>query len=184
MKKMMLASLVVFTVLFLGSCKSAGSDPKATLIAFFDALEKKDIEGARKLATAESKSMIDMMEMGMKMAKDSKDADKFDKTKMEFGEAKIEGDKASVPVKEKSTGETTNFTLKKEGGSWKVAFDKNSMMEMGMQKMKDHGENTDKMKNEIDQLKNLNADSIKDAMEKSAKTLDSVDKLLKDIKSK
>ena len=49
---------------------------------------------------------------------------------------KIEGDKATVPVKDKKSGETTNYTLKKEGGSWKVAFDKATMTQMGSDKMK------------------------------------------------
>ena len=78
--------------------------------------------------------MIDMMEMGMNMGKDSKDNDKFNKDKMEFGEPKIEGDKATVSVKEKGTEDTQNFILKKEDGSWKVAFDKASIMSMGMEK--------------------------------------------------
>lgn len=130
MKKLLLAAFVV-TAAFFTSCNSGGGDPKSVLISFFDALGKKDIAAARKLATTESKSMLDMMEMALKMSegKDAKD-DKYDKDKMEFGEPKIEGDKATVAVKEKGTGKTTNFTLKKEGGAWKVAFDKASMANM------------------------------------------------------
>src|SRR6185436_19952398 len=132
MKKILLAIVMISSVFYF-SCNSAGSgDPKAVLGQFFDALAKKDIEGARKLATKDSKSMIDMMEMGMKMGGDKKETEKFDKANMEIGEAKIDGDKAVVPVKEKTSGETLNYTLKKEDGSWKVAFDKASVMSMGM----------------------------------------------------
>ena len=159
MKKFLMAAVVVCTASFLTSCNSTdSSNPKSVLMSFFDALEKKDIGAARKLATAESKSMLDMMEMGMKMGGDKKEGDgKYDKSKMEFGEAKIEGDKATVAVKEKTSGETTNFTLKKEGGGWKVAFDKSSMMNMGMDKMKEKGmdkmdEGMDKMKESMDSL--------------------------------
>ena len=61
---------------------------------------------------------------------------------MEFGDAKIEGDKATVPVKEKKSGETTNYTLKKEDGVWKVAFDKATMTKMGTDKIKEKGMDT------------------------------------------
>ena len=159
MKKLLMAALVVCTASFLTSCNSTdSSNPKSVLISFFDALQKKDISAARKLATAESKSMLDMMEMGMKMGGDKKEEDgKYDKSKMEFGDAKIEGDKATVAVKEKTSGESTNFTLKKEGGGWKVAFDKSSMMNMGMDKMKEKGmDNMDsgmnKMKDNMDSM--------------------------------
>lgn len=157
MKKLIAAALVCTTVFFL-SCNSTDSnDPKSVLMSFFDALGKKDISAARKLATAESKSMLDMIEMGMKMGgAEQKKEDKYDKSKMEFGDAKIEGDKATIPVKDKNSGETTNYTLKKESGGWKVAFDKSSMMNMGTDKMKEHGddmnEGMDKMKDSMDSL--------------------------------
>lgn len=192
MKKLFLATAIICTACLMTSCNSAGGDPKATLISFFEALGKKDIAGARKLATADSKSMLDMMEMGMKSAsaKDNSEMDKFDKTKMEFGEAKIEGDKATVPVKEKTSGESTNFILKKESGSWKVAFDKGSMMQMGMDKMKEKGMDVNDMKKGMEEMnnvnmdslkaamENMNMDSMKDAMKKGMEGLDSAKKLM------
>ncbi len=179
MKKMLMGAVVLASVFFAG-CNSAGKgDPKSVLVSFFDALTKKDISGARKLATAESKSMLDMMEMGMKMGGDKKDDGKYDKEKMEFGDAKIEGDKATVAVKDKSSGETTNFTLKKEGGDWKVAFDKSSMMNMGMDKMKDKGMNIDStVNNGLDKLKDLNTDSLGDKMKESLQKLEDATKKL------
>ena len=177
-----MGAVVITSVFFFASCNSAGSgDPKSVLISFFDALTKKDISGARKLATAESKSMLDMMEMGMKMGGDKKDDGKYDKEKMEFGDAKIEGDKATVAVKDKSSGETTNFTLKKEGGDWKVAFDKSSMMNMGMDKMKDKGMDVDStVNNGLDKLKDMNADSLGEKMKESLQKLEDATKKLKE----
>jgi hypothetical protein len=58
---------------------------------------------------------------------------------MEFGDAKVEGDKATIAVKDKNSGELLNYTLKKEDGAWKVAFDKATMMKMGTDKMKEKG---------------------------------------------
>lgn len=183
MKKILLAVVMLSTVAFFGCNSSGGGDPKAVLGQFFEALAKQDIEGARKLATKDSKSMIDMMEMGMKMAKDKKESEKFDKANMEIGEAKIDGDKAVVPVKEKNSGETLNYSLKKEDGSWKVAFDKASVMNMGMEKMSEKGMDTDSLNNALDKLKDVNMDSlkdkIKDATEESMKAIDSAKKVLK-----
>lgn len=185
MKKILLSLLVLSSAVFF-SCNSGGDDPKAVLSQFFDAMSKKDVAAARKLTTAESKSMLDMMEMGMKMSPSEAKADeKYDKSKMEFGEPKIEGDKATIAVKEKSSGEAMNFTLKKEGGSWKVAFDKNSMMNMGMEKMKEGGINaSDSIGKAMDELKNLNMDSLKQGMEEGMKSLDSATNELKKLENK
>ena len=169
MKRIFMAATVIATVLFTG-CKSGGGDPKTVLLAFFEAMSKKDIAAAKKLATKDSEQMFSLMEMGMKMAKDTKDGemDKFDKTKMEFGEAKIDGDKATVEVKDKEKGEAVNFILKKESGDWKVAFDKASMMQMGAEKMKEKGMDgeaaMDSLNSGLDKLKNMNTDSLADKM--------------------
>jgi len=138
MKKIILsiATILAFGVI---GCKTNSSDPKGVLMSFFDALMKKDIEGAKKYATKDSEAMLGMIQMGMSMVPDSTKEKTYDKNNMEFGDAKIEGDKATVPVKDKKTGETTNYTLKKEGGSWKVAFDKATMTQMGTDKMKEKG---------------------------------------------
>ncbi len=180
MKKILLA-IVVLSSFSLNGCKSGGGDPKVVLEQFFDALSKNNIEAARKLATKDSKSMIDMMEMGMKMAKDKKDSDKFSKANMEIGEPKIDGDKAVIAVKEKTTGENLNYTLKKEEGSWKVAFDKSSLMSMGMEKMNEKGINpADSIGKAMDELNNLNVDSLKDGMKKGMEALDTLKRLMKD----
>ena len=197
MKKLFMAAAVIAAVTFAG-CKGGSGDPKAVLIAFFEALGKKDIAAAKKLATKDSEQMLGFMEMGMKMAKDSKDADmdKFNKDKMIFGEPKIEGDKATVEVKDKEKGEAVNFILKKEEGSWKVAFDKASMMQMGAEKMSEKGMDPsaamDTLNSGLDKLKDINVDSLagkmkegleninenKDKIEDAAKKLEEASKKL------
>ncbi|MFN8246909.1 MAG: DUF4878 domain-containing protein [Ferruginibacter sp.] len=176
MKKIILAVAVMSTA-FLFSCKSGGSDPKAVLTSFFEALSKKDIAAARKLATEDSKSMLDMVEMGMKMSNDTKETEKYDKNNMEFGDVKIDGDKATVPVKEKKSGETLNYSLKKVNGEWKVAFDKSSVMSMGMEKLNEKGVDAGAEVNKaMDELKDVNADSLKAGLEEATKALDSMSK--------
>jgi hypothetical protein len=177
MKKIILSAAIVCTAVLFG-CNNVGSgDPKAVLVEFMDALAKKDMTTARKLATAESKTMLDLIETNVNNI-NNKDMEKYDKSKMEIGEAKIDGDKATVPVKEKGSDETTNFTLKKENGAWKVAFDKASMMQMGMDKMNEHGgpQNMDSLKEKMnegmDKLKDVNMDSLKQSMQKGMDALD------------
>ncbi len=180
MKKILLAIVMLSAVSFY-SCNSGGGDPKAVLGQFFTALSKNDIEGARKLATKDSKSMIDMMEMGMKMGKDKSESDKFKPDNMEIGEAKIDGDKAIISVKEKTSGETLNYNLKKEDGGWKVAFDKASVMSMGMEKMNEKGINpSDSIDAAMDKLKDINMDSLKDKMKEGMQALDTLKNVMKD----
>ncbi len=174
MKKLLLAAFAGLLLLAV-SCKSGGGDPKLVLSEFFDALSKSDMVKARSFATAESKSLLDMMEMAMKT--DKSETEKFNPKNMEFGVAKIEGDKATVPVKELTSGETLNYTLKKESGDWKVAFDKTSLMTMGMEKMNEKGM-ADSVTNVLDELKNLDTDSLKASMEEGFKVLDSAKKAM------
>jgi hypothetical protein len=175
MKKMLLAVAVTTSLLFVSCNTGGGGDPKAVLTAFFEALSKKDIAGAKKLATKDSEAMFSMLEMGMSMNKDNKDMDKFDKSRMEFGETKIDGDRATVAVKDKQSGEGTNFILKKESGDWKVAFDKATMMQMGAEKMKEKSMNSTDMIDTanagLDKLNNMNTDSLADKMKEGLEKL-------------
>ena len=135
MKKLILSVAIVLTAL--SGCKTGAGDPKSVLMSFIDALSKRDINTAKKYATKDSEAMLSMMEMAMKMAPDSSTDNSFNKENMEFSDATITGDKATVPVKDKMSGETTVFTLKKESSAWKVAFDKATMTQIGKDKMKD-----------------------------------------------
>ena len=182
MKKVFLAAFSA-AFLLLAGCNSGGGDPKSVLSNFMEALSKKDMEAARKLATADSKSMLDMMEMAMKT--DSSETAKYDLKNMEIGEAKIDGDKATVPVKEKVSGETLNYALKKEEGSWKVAFDKASIMNMATEKMKGDGINIgDSINNVIDDMKKIDTDSLAEQMKEGAKAMDSAGKMLEELNKK
>ena len=172
MKKILFA----ISILCLGgfvSCKSVSSDnPNEVLSQFFDAMAKQDTVKIKALSTKDSEQMLSMMKMGMSMADAKKDLEKYDKTKMEFGTAIINGDNAKVPVKDKASGETVNFPMKKEDGKWKVAFDKSSIMEMGMEKMKDSKSNLgDSLQKGMDELKNINMDSMMQEVKKAMDTI-------------
>ncbi|MEP6615813.1 MAG: hypothetical protein ABJA57_04510 [Ginsengibacter sp.] len=170
MKNFIFCVTALLSISMMGCKTGIGSqDPKAVLSDFFDALQNKDIATARKYATKESDQMLNMIETAMKMAPDSAKQKDYDKKNMEFGDAVIDGDRATVPMRDKRSGETTNFVLKKQDNSWKVAFDKETMTEMGKEKMKG-------MKNKhLDGL----ADSSKKMLREMNKMTDSLTKLLK-----
>jgi Domain of unknown function (DUF4878) len=168
-----------------GKDKQVENDPKAVVIAFFEKMAKKDLDGAAKLATKESKGTIDMMKkaidaaekMGMKDSKE-KDDPSEDFKNMVIGEAKIDGDNATVAVSNKAKDDgTKEFPLKKEDGVWKVDFSMATLMKMGMDKggKTDTDANYSDTTGGMDNLKNLmNSDTLK-------KALQGLDTLMKEI---
>lgn len=177
MKKIIVVLFASVTTAFLlGGCTETSSEPNKALSAFFDAMLKKDMEAVRKFTTEDSKEMINIMELGMKMTNSNADSSKYDLSKIEIGKAVIDGDKATISVKEKSSGEATNFILKKENNSWKVSLNIASMMEMGTNKMKETGISADSIKQMMEEFKQLNLDSLKDEIGKGYHELDSAKK--------
>ncbi|MEO8768929.1 MAG: hypothetical protein ABI402_02555 [Ferruginibacter sp.] len=182
MKKIFFVVLLLAPLMYFGCKPGAGGDPKVVVSQFFEALHKKDIPAARKLATAESKSMLDRMEASLKM-KDVDEANaKFDPKLMQIGEPVIDGDKASVSIKKTDEKQTIKFTLKKENGDWKIAFDEATLMANAMEQMKKSGINiADSIGKAMKEFKNVNLDSLKQGMKDA---MDSVNKELKKIDNK
>lgn len=186
MKKIILSIITAFVVILSGCSSSVSSDPKAVLVQFFDAIMHKNMDEAKKYVTKDSEGMLGMMQMGMSNVPDSAREMMFKKENIQMGEAVINGDKATVPVTDKRSGEETDFALKQEGGSWKVAFDKSTLMEMAQKKMKEHGingmggmnngnENMDSLQNQLNKM------SPEDK-ERAQKMMDSASKMLNDLK--
>lgn len=146
MKKIIVLAFTAF-VFILSGCKSAEKgDPKEVLHSFLIALSQKDFTKAKTYATEDSDGMISLMEMGMQTMQNANQGSHADKmmemiNNMKIGAAKIEGDKATVPVIDSKSNESTDFLLKKEKGDWKVAFDMSTLMEMANKKMREHGMN-------------------------------------------
>jgi hypothetical protein len=178
MKKLLFSIALIASACIIGCKSNDGGNPSEVLSQFFDAMTKKDKVKIKELSTAESASMLSLLEMGME--KGGEDMDKFDKSKMEFGTAVIDGDKAKVPVKDKAKGETVNFPMKKEGGKWKVAFDKTSIMEMATDKLKDTNIG-DSLSDAVDKLKGLNSDTLKNELDKAMKDVN-MDEVKKEMK--
>ncbi|MDQ6902289.1 MAG: DUF4878 domain-containing protein [Bacteroidota bacterium] len=184
MKKIVLPAFTAVIILFtlFTGCKSAGGDPKIILSDFFDALAKKDFATAKKYTTKDSEGMLGMMQMGMQKMPDSSAVIQYKKDNIEMGNAVINGDVATVPVKDKKSGESVDFTLKNEDG-WKVAIDFSTLMQMAQKKMKEHGMgNLQNVMN--DSLKMMNGsmpniDSLTtERMKEARKMMDSANKML------
>jgi hypothetical protein len=192
MKKKLTTLFIAAAVITMAvGCKGKGSvsnDPKAVLIAFFEKLAKKDIDGAAKYATKESKGILEIMKKGMTAAEGMKDDKTVEKDPtesfkdMEFGNVKIDGDKATVSVKNNKKNESTDIPLKKEDGDWKVDFSMGTLMKMGMDKVgkKDrfmNENNTDGDTTGVsDRMKKfMNGDSLQKAMEEIQKKLKDID---------
>ncbi len=158
--------------------KGAGSDPKAVLVEFMKRLSEKDIDGAAKLATKDSKATLDIMKKAIDKMKDDAKAEEEDPTAdfkdVEIGEAKINGETALVPFKSKKEKESIDFPLKKEDGAWKVDFSMATLMKMGKDKAGQDG-GVDGM-NESGEDVNVSAEDIQ-------KSMQSVDSLMKDPKT-
>jgi hypothetical protein len=187
MKKIILSVLTI-SILVLAGCKSGGGDPKAVLTNFFNALAKKDFTAVKKYSTKDSEGMLSMVQMGMQNVQDTSQTMMYKKDNLEIGEAVITGDRATIPVKDKQSGETTDFTLKKESGDWKVAFDKSTLMEMAQKKMKEHGfggMHNDKNDSLESMNGNMQADTTigKEEIQNAQKMLDSANKMLNDAKN-
>lgn len=172
--------------LFLLSCQSgdlSGSSPESELSNFFDAMAKKDMNEARKYVTKDSEGMLSMMEMGMNsnQQKDGDSTNPFDKNKVEFGKADIQGEKAYVPVTEKSSGETVDMIMKKEDGKWKVAFDMATLMEMAQSKMKEKGMREEDTMNLNDLKDSIMNNMSPEDIEKAKGLLDSLSTNMKNL---
>lgn len=176
MKKVLLPLLAI-VVLAMAACSGGSGDPKAVAKNFFEAFKSMDIDEAAKHATKDSKSMLDMMKMGMSFAPVNKDSLKQEmaKQKIEYGDAVINGDEATVSVSVDGK-DKTDFKLKKEEGAWKVAFDKNTLMSMGKDKMKQQGASTEEMEEAQKALDGLNSDTVRNALEEAGKAIDSLSK--------
>ena len=123
MKKILLP-VVALAMIALAACSGGGgNDPKSVAKKFFEAFKTMNIDEAAKYATKDSKGMLDMMKMGMSFAPVNQDSIKreMDKQKIEFSDAVINGDEATVSLTVDGK-DKTDIKLKKEEALWKKIF--------------------------------------------------------------
>src|SRR5690606_144832 len=97
--------------------------------------------------------------------------------------AVIDGDRATINVKDKKSGEGSKFILKKESGDWKVAFNMASFMEMSGEKMDQNslqeiqGLNEESLQKAADAMKNFSAEDMK----KATRAMDSLKQMYEEL---
>lgn len=125
MKKIILSitaiALLAITIVSCGS-KTA---PKEVAVEFTKSLNKLDFEAAKKLGTAETGKLLDMMSTFSSMMPDSL-KEQAKKYKIEAKDEVIDGDKATVTVTNGDKGEE-KINLVKKDGKWLVNMTKDAM---------------------------------------------------------
>jgi hypothetical protein len=128
----MLAAVALAVAMSGVACNRLGSSPSATLKTYFEALQKKDAAALKKTL---SKGTLEMFEQFAKAQSPPKTLDEAlqtglasttttDSNKMpETRNEKIDGDKATLEVKNEKTGAWETVPFIKEDGDWKIAFD-------------------------------------------------------------
>ncbi len=155
---MKLLFAVVCLLCIISACNVVSSaSPKETLTKFLTAMEHGDFKEAKKYATSDSQSFLDMAAKSTNGAADLYKDQDFNVT----DKVNVNGDEATVEVKNNSAGQGAKFRLQKEGGAWKVEFNLSALLNMAKDALKDVGTDVQKEVNEaIDSIK-IDLDSSK-----------------------
>lgn len=177
--KTSIVALLITGLLILNGCNSETQKPEIVVASFFDALSKQDFETAKEFATKKSESVLDMISLAANFQIEKMDSSMFDKSRLQFGTPKIEGDSAIVEVSIKNSNEFIPLKLKKEDGDWKVAFEAETLMKIGLDKIKKEGRKKgQQLDKELEIIQNMPLDSLKDELQNSLQKLDSVQKTI------
>ena len=109
------SALALLAVVVLWAC-GGSTGPKEVGEKFLNAIGSGDYETAKKYATKDAQASLDMM------ASMAGGEAKGEAAKIEVGDVKEEGDKATVSYKENGTDKTLD--LVKEDGNWKANWSK------------------------------------------------------------
>jgi hypothetical protein len=133
MKRLKVAALIVGVAaiaLTIAACKKgAGSSPTATFKAFYEASKKKDIAAAKQMF---SKRTLELFEIQAKAQ--NKSVDEILKAGVEqkpvpykipeLRNEKIDGDEATLEIRDDQNDKWDTLPFVKEDGQWKIALDK------------------------------------------------------------
>jgi hypothetical protein len=148
MKRLVLS--VCLLCAFFGCSTTTGS-PKEELSKFLTAMQKSDFAEAKKYATDESQSFLDMINKG-----DGQSTNMYGNKTFTITNVEVNGDEAKAQVLFSSSSPVV-FRLKQQHNTWKVNFNISALMDMLKDIMKIDG--TDVEKDVHDALKSI--DSIK-----------------------
>ncbi|MGC4231591.1 MAG: DUF4878 domain-containing protein [Niabella sp.] len=182
-KRWQLAWLMVLVIM--AACSNVTSnDPNVVLQEFFEHLAKKDIDGASKYVTSDSKPTMQMMKKGLDMAEKMKDSTLQNDPMKEFEDVVIEparvmGDSALITVRSKTNKRPgAEFKLLKQSNGWKVDFTMSTLMRMGATAA---GESS----STLTDTGGIDSSDMKKGMEMADSILKNMDpKMLEDIQKK
>jgi hypothetical protein len=128
---LVLTALVITALGLTAACnRGAGSTPTATFKAFYEATKNKDAEAMKKtlskgtlemlegFAKAQNKTLDESLKSGLSNPTESS-PDKMPETRNE----KIDGEKATLEVKNEKSNTWETLPFVKEDGAWKIALD-------------------------------------------------------------
>lgn len=116
-------------VLAVSACSLlGGSTPTTTFKAFFEASKKRDAAAIKKTLSKGTLDMFDKLAKEQNKSTDDllKTMDKDDKEQKipETRNEKINGDTATIEIKNEKSEKWDTLPFVKENGDWKIAFDK------------------------------------------------------------
>ncbi len=126
--------IALVALLFIGC--SAATEPQIAspidvLKTYIDASDRKDLAAVKQTFSKGTMKMYEDAAQKRQISVDEVIKDQFElassaelKSKLESGKETIEGDTATVEVKDNSTGNLERIPFVKEDGVWKVALDK------------------------------------------------------------
>lgn len=125
MKKLLIVILLIATLMAIAACNSKAKHPETTANAFLTAMEKKDFENAKNLATPESEGMLELIGSFMS----SMNEEEMGTFEHKILETVVEGDSARVSYEMWTTQspdqrELQEIKLIKSDGKWKVSLEK------------------------------------------------------------
>ena len=183
MKRFILSLAIITTIIFI-SCntKKDESTPKEVFTKFIKALKRNDLKTAEKLATPSSSTTFAFLNFGKD--KLNKVLNIIDTIKLNITVPIIDGEKATIGLKENNGNIGANFKLEKINGEWKVAFDLDSILalstnvdllpDLKINKNDTQIYNTDSIEKVLKkQMKALNINT--DSFEKEIKKIDKLD---------
>ncbi len=177
---------LLITLVIMAACSNVtGNDPNVVLQEFFEHLAKKDIDGASKYVTSDSKPTMQMMKKGLDMAEKTKDSALQNNPMKEFEDvviehARIMGDSALITVRSKTNKRpNAEFKLIKQSNGWKVDFTMGTLMRMGA---KAAGETSSP---DLTDIGSIDSSDMKKGMEMADSILKNMDpQMLEDIQKK
>ncbi len=160
MIKLLIPVFALIAITTFISCTKGGNSPEKTLNNFLTAVNNRNWEEAKKYATKESESMLDMVKGFADMMPDSTST----AMKFEIIDDKTVEDEntAQVVAKDENQNEIT-YKLKKIDGDWKVDFTMEALMgDMNMENPVDESVNS--MDNMADSMMIENDPMMRDSM--------------------